>query len=159
MYWIPSPVPHWIYITYDMHTIHILTHHLGIPLTSRSTHNNYHWPNTSGMQRSAAILLWAPARGDLKNISFQVHQHQHPYIPSTIILWFCTIIGSESIHKNHFPQDLLLLGFPTQKQNPFREKSTCTLLWFLNIHVQVIHFIFNALCYYFSSMILNNSSL
>ena len=29
------------------------------------------------------------------------------------------------------PQDLLLLGFPTQKQNPFREKSTCILLWIL----------------------------
>ena len=28
----------------------------------------------------------------------------------------------------HQQEDLLLTGFPSQKMNPFREKSTCTLL-------------------------------
>ena len=35
------------------------------------------------------------------------------------------------------PQDLLLLGFPTQKQNPFREKSTCILLW-IREHMSIV---------------------
>ena len=36
------------------------------------------------------------------------------------------------------PQDLLLLGFPTQKQNPFREKSTCILLWIEYMSIVII---------------------
>ena len=27
------------------------------------------------------------------------------------------------------PNDYLLMGFPSDKQNPYREKSSCQLLW------------------------------
>ena len=36
--------------------------------------------------------------------------------------------GFQRYTIEHEAEDCLLVGFPSQKANPFREKSTCTLL-------------------------------
>ena len=62
------------------------------------------------------------------------------FLKHSLFIWFQACKDLQKYCTEHQNEDFLIKGFASQKQNPFREKSSCAVLWeHYNFNVFVLY--------------------